>query len=175
MQDHLGLMEWQVDEETERQGGFDGGVGVLLLPPRVPAAAGAQVAIASGDSHSVTSPRPTGARLQEAQFATRYVVLSVGKTLEFIPPVWSRRPEDQANLGLWTSQPLGFMHEPRRSSCRSICRLMAAVRAQSIRLAAGLARSTRQALPLSRRIAQNEICFRSGAVAVRCGEVESRA
>jgi len=52
---------------------------------------------------------------------------------------------------------------------------MAAVRAQSIPLAAGLARSTRQALPLSRRIAQNEICFRSGAVAVRCGEVESRA
>ena len=32
MQEPLGLTEWQVEEETERQCGFDGDVGVLLLP-----------------------------------------------------------------------------------------------------------------------------------------------
>ena len=32
MQEPLGLTEWQVKEETERQCGFDGDVGVLLLP-----------------------------------------------------------------------------------------------------------------------------------------------
>ena len=32
LQEPLGLMEWQVEEETERQCGFDGDVGVLPLP-----------------------------------------------------------------------------------------------------------------------------------------------
>jgi hypothetical protein len=32
MQEPLGLTEWQVEEETERQCGFDGNVGVPLLP-----------------------------------------------------------------------------------------------------------------------------------------------
>ena len=32
MQEPLGLTEWQVEEETERQCGFDGDVGVLPLP-----------------------------------------------------------------------------------------------------------------------------------------------
>jgi hypothetical protein len=32
MQEPLGLTEWQVEEETERQCGFDGDVGVLSLP-----------------------------------------------------------------------------------------------------------------------------------------------
>ena len=62
LQEPLGLTEWQVEEETERQCGFDGDVGVLLLPPRVPTLLGSHVAIASGDTHRVTSPRPTRAR-----------------------------------------------------------------------------------------------------------------
>jgi hypothetical protein len=49
MQEPLGLTEWQVEEETERQCGFDGNVGVLLLP-------------SASDTHMVTSPRPTRAR-----------------------------------------------------------------------------------------------------------------
>ena len=32
VQKPLGLAEWQVEEETERQRGFDGDVGVLPLP-----------------------------------------------------------------------------------------------------------------------------------------------
>lgn len=62
MQEPLGLTEWQVEQETQCQGGLDGDVGVLPVPSRVPTPAGSQVAIASGDIHRVTSPRATRAR-----------------------------------------------------------------------------------------------------------------
>ena len=62
MQEPLGLTEWQVEEGTQRQRGLAGDVGVLPLPFRVPTPAGSQVAIASGDTHRVASPRPTRAR-----------------------------------------------------------------------------------------------------------------
>jgi hypothetical protein len=58
----LGLTESQVEEGTQRQRGLAGDVGVLPLPSRVPTPAGSPVAIASGDTHRVTSPRPTRAR-----------------------------------------------------------------------------------------------------------------
>jgi hypothetical protein len=50
VQEALGLTEWQVEEETERQCGFDGDVGILLLPSASPTPTGSQVAIASGDT-----------------------------------------------------------------------------------------------------------------------------
>ena len=62
MQKTLGLAKRQVEEKPERQRGIDGEVGVLPRPHRVPLRAGFQVAIVSGDSHTVTSPRRTSAR-----------------------------------------------------------------------------------------------------------------
>ena len=62
MQEPLRLSEWHVEEETERQCGFDGDVGLLQLPSASADASGSQVAIASGDIHRVTSPRPMRAR-----------------------------------------------------------------------------------------------------------------
>ena len=44
---------------------------------------GVQAAIASGESHSVTSPRCTRARLYAGHFPPRYLVLYLGYTLEF--------------------------------------------------------------------------------------------
>ena len=46
-------------------------------PLRLPTPAAAHVAIASGVSQRVTSPRRTRARSYSAQFPTRYVVLYV--------------------------------------------------------------------------------------------------
>ena len=52
-------------------------------PLRLPTPAAAHVAIASGVSQRVTSPRRTRARSYSAQFPTRYVVVYVGCTLDF--------------------------------------------------------------------------------------------
>ena len=60
-------------------------------PPRRPLRRGVQAAIASEDNHTVTSPRRTRARLYAGQFATRYFVLYVGWTFNFIPVVWLLR------------------------------------------------------------------------------------
>ena len=79
-QEALGLTQRSVEDETERQGGFDGEIGILEVP--APPAA-AHVAIASGVSQRVTSPRRTRARSYSAQFPTRYVVLYFGYTLDF--------------------------------------------------------------------------------------------
>ena len=49
----------------------------------LPTPAAAHVAIASGVSQRVTSPRRTRARSYSAQFPTRYVVLYFGCTLDF--------------------------------------------------------------------------------------------
>ena len=54
-------------------------------PPRAPTRAGSHVAMASGETHTVTSPRWAKARSYEAQFATRYLVLYVGWTFDVIP------------------------------------------------------------------------------------------
>jgi len=48
LQEPLGLTEWQMKQDTERQCGFDGDVGVLLLPS------------ASADAHGL----PCGDRLR---------------------------------------------------------------------------------------------------------------
>ena len=60
-------------------------------PPRLLLRPGVQAAIASEDNHTVTSPRQTRARLYAGQFATRYFVLYVGWTFDFIPIVWLLR------------------------------------------------------------------------------------
>ena len=52
-------------------------------PLRLPTPAAAHVAIASGVSQRVTSPRRTRARSYSAQFPTRYVVVCFGCTLDF--------------------------------------------------------------------------------------------
>ena len=52
-------------------------------PLRLPTPAAAHVAIASGVSQRVTSPRRTRARSYSAQFPTRYVVVYFGCTLDF--------------------------------------------------------------------------------------------
>ena len=82
-QEALGLTQRSVEDETERQGGFDGEIGILELPAPPADAAAAHVAIASGVSQRVTSPRRTRARSYSAQFPTRYVVLYFGCTLDF--------------------------------------------------------------------------------------------
>ncbi len=48
---------------------------------------------------------------------TRYFVLYFGWTLDFIPTVWpsgSPRREDRADIGLWTAQAPGFVHQRRK-------------------------------------------------------------
>jgi hypothetical protein len=58
----LGLTEWQVEEKTQRRRVSMATSEYFHCPPRVPTPAGFQVAIAAGDTHRVTSPRPTRAR-----------------------------------------------------------------------------------------------------------------
>ena len=84
-QDALGLTQRYVEDEPERQGGFDGEIGMLELPapPADASRAAAHVAIASGVSQRVTSPRRTRARSYSAQFPTRDVVVHFGCTLDF--------------------------------------------------------------------------------------------
>ena len=53
-------------------------------PPRLPTPTASHVAIASGVNHRVTSPRWTSARSYAGQFPTRYVVLYLGCTLDFM-------------------------------------------------------------------------------------------
>ena len=62
-----------------------GDVGVSQLPAACADACGLHVAMASGETHTVTSPRWAKARSYEAQFATRYLVLYVGWTFDVIP------------------------------------------------------------------------------------------
>ena len=80
----LRLTKGQVEDEPERQRGFDGNLGVLQLSSaRLPTPTASHVAIASGVNHRVTSPRWTSARSYAGQFPTRYFVLYLGCTLDF--------------------------------------------------------------------------------------------
>src|SRR4030095_16069427 len=54
-------------------------------PPRLPTPAASHVAIASGASHTVRSPRWTSVRSYAGQLPTRYLVLYVGCPLDCIP------------------------------------------------------------------------------------------
>ena len=60
-------------------------------PLRLPTPAAAHVAIASGVSQRVTSPRRTRARSYSAQFPTRYVVVYFGCTLGLHIVIMTRR------------------------------------------------------------------------------------
>ena len=53
-------------------------------PPRLPTPTASQVAIASGATHTVISPRWTSARSYADQFRTWYCVLYFGCTLDFM-------------------------------------------------------------------------------------------
>ena len=63
-QDALSLAQWQVEDEPERQRGVDREVRVLPRPSTLAdARLAVQAAIASDDTHTVTSPRRTRAWL----------------------------------------------------------------------------------------------------------------
>jgi hypothetical protein len=62
MQEPLALTEWQVEEETERQCGFDGDVGVLLLPSTSADSGAPMWQSPRVTPTGVTSPRPIRAR-----------------------------------------------------------------------------------------------------------------
>ena len=55
-----------------------------LCPPGRPDGDGVHASVASAESHSVTSPRSTSARSYSRQFPTRYFVLYLGCTLDFM-------------------------------------------------------------------------------------------
>ena len=82
-QEALGLTQRSVEDETERQGGFDGEIGILELPAPPADASRCPRGDPSGVSQRVTSPRRTRARSYSAQFPTRYVVVYFGCTLDF--------------------------------------------------------------------------------------------
>ena len=55
--------------------------------------------MASSEIHSVILPRSTRARSYSAQLLTRYFVLYLGWTLEFMPRKWPIRPSDNQDQG----------------------------------------------------------------------------
>ena len=57
--------------------------------PRRPDGDGVHASVASAESQSVMSPRWTSARSYSGQFPTRYFVLYLGCTLDFMPRSWS--------------------------------------------------------------------------------------
>ena len=63
VQEPFGLAQREMVEEPQGQGGLDGEIRVPPLPTPPAALAGVQAATASEDSHTVTSPRRTRARL----------------------------------------------------------------------------------------------------------------
>ncbi len=67
-------------------------------PPRLPTPAGSHVAMASGESQIVTSPRRTSARSYSPQLPTRYFVLYFGCTLDFMPRSWPADPQRGQSL-----------------------------------------------------------------------------
>ena len=64
----------------------------FLCPPRPPDGAGFQSSIASSEIHRVTSPRCTSAWSYSAQLLTRYFVLYLGWTLDFMRGSWPIKP-----------------------------------------------------------------------------------
>ena len=83
-QEAFSLPQGQVEDEPERQRGFDGEIGILPLPATLPTPTASQAAIASGANHTVISPRWTSARSYAGQFPTWYFVLYFGCTLDFM-------------------------------------------------------------------------------------------
>ena len=64
VQEPFGLAQREMGEESQGQSGLDGAIRVPPLPtPRRPLRRGVQAVIASEDTHTVTSPRRTRARL----------------------------------------------------------------------------------------------------------------
>ena len=61
VQEPFGLAQREMGEESQGQGGLDGEIRVAPLPTPPAAPAGVQAAIASEDTHTVTSPRRTRA------------------------------------------------------------------------------------------------------------------
>ena len=78
IQEPFGLAQREMGDKPQGQGGLDGEIRVAPLPASLAARRGVQAAIASEDTHTVTSPRRTRARLEAGQFATRYFVVYVG-------------------------------------------------------------------------------------------------
>ena len=84
-QEALRLVQGQPEDEPERQRGRDREIREPLLAHQIDrTATGATRPLTSVESHSVTSPRCTSARSYAHQFRTRYFVLYVGYTFDFI-------------------------------------------------------------------------------------------
>ena len=83
-QDARGLTQRSVEEETERQGGFDGEIGILEWPaPPADASRGPRGdRVGREPEGDVASPHE-GSVVLGPQFPTRYVVVYVGCTLDF--------------------------------------------------------------------------------------------
>ena len=63
VQEPFGLAQREMVEEPQGQSGLDGEIRGAPRPPRRPLRLAVQAAIASADTHTVTSPRRTRARL----------------------------------------------------------------------------------------------------------------
>ena len=61
VQESFGLAQREMVDESQGQGGLDGEIRVAPCPPRRPLRPAVQAAIASEDTHTVTSPRRTRA------------------------------------------------------------------------------------------------------------------
>ena len=61
VQESFGLAQREMVEEPQGHGGLDGEIEYRRCPPRRPLRRGVQAAIASEDTHNVTSPRRTRA------------------------------------------------------------------------------------------------------------------
>ena len=81
-QDAFSLPQGQVEEEPERQRGFDGEIGTLPLPATCADAHGLPSGDRIGANHTVISPRWTSARSDAGQFPTWYFVLYFECTLD---------------------------------------------------------------------------------------------
>ena len=90
-QEALGLPKRQPEDETKGERGLNGEVRVLLWGSSASGRLRPPGPNASGDIHSVMSPRSTRAWSYLAQLVTRYLGLYLGCTHEFIPKPSGRR------------------------------------------------------------------------------------
>jgi len=85
----------------------------FIRVPHRPVGAGFQDAMASSEIQRVISPRWTRARSYSAQLLTRYFVLYLGWTLEFMLRMWRIGSKGPQGSGQGFRSSLGFMHQRR--------------------------------------------------------------
>ena len=92
-QESLCLAKRQLKDKSKFQGRLVRVAGELLLPAScLPDGSAFQAPVASVEIHRVMSPRCTRARSYSAQLLTRYFVLYLRCTLDFIPESWPNSP-----------------------------------------------------------------------------------